>query len=141
MTMRAVPLPCPEGGSADRLPPQRAPPPGSDPRSTPESVGPERRPPPRLLDRVRAAAKVRHLSPRTETAYLGWIRRFICFTESATPTRRAAVRSARSCRLSPPHVGSVPALRTRRWRRCFSLRGGPRAQAALDGRSGPREAT
>jgi len=35
--------------------------------------------PPRLLDRVRAAARLRHLSRRTEKAYLGWIRRFVLF--------------------------------------------------------------
>ena len=35
--------------------------------------------PPRLLDRVRAAIRVRHYSIRTETAYIGWIRRFIFF--------------------------------------------------------------
>jgi hypothetical protein len=35
--------------------------------------------PPRLLDRVRAALRTRHYSPRTEKAYVGWIRRFIIF--------------------------------------------------------------
>ncbi len=35
--------------------------------------------PPKLLDRVRAAIRVRHFSRRTEEAYLGWIRRFIRF--------------------------------------------------------------
>ena len=34
---------------------------------------------PRLLDRVRAAIRLRHLSRRTEKAYVGWIRRFILF--------------------------------------------------------------
>ena len=34
---------------------------------------------PKLLDRVRAAARLRHLSRRTEKAYVGWIRRFILF--------------------------------------------------------------
>src|SRR5215468_6079381 len=34
---------------------------------------------PRLLDRVRAAARLRHLSRRTEKAYVAWIRRFILF--------------------------------------------------------------
>lgn len=34
---------------------------------------------PRLLDRVRAAIKVRHMSVRTEEAYVGWIRRYILF--------------------------------------------------------------
>ncbi|BAO29196.1 integron integrase [Sulfuritalea hydrogenivorans] len=34
---------------------------------------------PRLLDRVRGRLRVKHYSPRTETAYLGWIRRYIMF--------------------------------------------------------------
>ena len=33
--------------------------------------------PPRLLARVRAAARVRHYSPRTEQAYVWWVRRFV----------------------------------------------------------------
>src|SRR5262245_45794760 len=33
----------------------------------------------RLLDRVRLAARTRHLSPRTEQAYVLWARRFILF--------------------------------------------------------------
>ncbi len=35
--------------------------------------------PPRLLDRVRLTIRARHYSPRTEKAYLAWIRRFIFF--------------------------------------------------------------
>ncbi|MCX7155001.1 MAG: integron integrase [Rhodocyclales bacterium] len=35
--------------------------------------------PPRLLDRVRGRLRLKHYSPRTETAYLGWIRRYILF--------------------------------------------------------------
>lgn len=34
---------------------------------------------PRLLDRVRAAARLRHYSRRTEAAYVAWIRRYILF--------------------------------------------------------------
>ena len=34
---------------------------------------------PRLLDRVRLKARSRRYSPRTEDAYVGWIRRFILF--------------------------------------------------------------
>lgn len=34
---------------------------------------------PKLLDRVRAAIRVRHYSIRTEDAYVGWIRRYIHF--------------------------------------------------------------
>lgn len=32
---------------------------------------------PKLLDQVRTAARMRHLSPRTAKAYTGWIRRFV----------------------------------------------------------------
>ena len=35
--------------------------------------------PDRLLDRVRATLRTRHYSPRTEKAYVQWIRRFIVF--------------------------------------------------------------
>ena len=35
--------------------------------------------PPRLLDRVRGALRIRHFSRRTETAYVAWIRRFLFF--------------------------------------------------------------
>jgi integron integrase len=35
--------------------------------------------PPRLLDRVRTAIQLRHLSRRTEKTYVAWIRRFIIF--------------------------------------------------------------
>jgi hypothetical protein len=33
--------------------------------------------PPKLLDRVRQAIRMRHYSPRTEQAYVHWIRRYI----------------------------------------------------------------
>jgi integron integrase len=33
----------------------------------------------RLLDRVRAEIRARHYSPRTEKAYVGWVRRFVVF--------------------------------------------------------------
>ena len=41
--------------------------------------------PTRLLDRVRAAMRVRNYSPRTEEAYVGWIRRFILFHNKRHP--------------------------------------------------------
>ena len=41
--------------------------------------GPKHPLPPRLLDRVRAEIRLRHYSPRTEKAYVGWIRRYIFF--------------------------------------------------------------
>ena len=42
-------------------------------------------PPPRLLDRVRHALRLRHMSPRTEEAYVAWIRRFIYFHDKRHP--------------------------------------------------------
>jgi integrase len=40
---------------------------------------------PKLLDSVRAAARLRHLSLRTESAYSGWIKRFILFHKKRHP--------------------------------------------------------
>ncbi len=48
---------------------------------------------PRLLDRVRRATRLRHLSDRTEEAYVGWIRRFILFHGKRHPAE-----------LGPPEV-------------------------------------
>jgi len=45
--------------------------------------------PPRLLDRVREAIRVRHYSPRTEKAYIFWIRRFIVFHRKRHPDTMA----------------------------------------------------
>ena len=46
------------------------------PASRPESELAEP-PPPRLLDQVRTEARRRRLAPRTQQAYVGWIRRFV----------------------------------------------------------------
>ncbi len=40
---------------------------------------------PRLLDQVHAAIRTRHLSFRTEQAYVGWIRRYIVFSGKRHP--------------------------------------------------------
>jgi len=48
-------------------------------------VEPPPRQPPRLLDRVREALRVRHYSRSTEKAYVGWIRRFILFHKKRHP--------------------------------------------------------
>ena len=40
---------------------------------------------PKLLDQVRAAVRVRHLSYRTEQAYVDWIKRFILFHKKRHP--------------------------------------------------------
>ena len=42
--------------------------------------------PPKLLDRVREAIRVRHYSRRTEEAYVVWIRRFILFHRKRHPS-------------------------------------------------------
>jgi integron integrase len=41
--------------------------------------------PPKLLDRVRQAVRLRHYSRRTEEAYIGWIRRFIMINGKRHP--------------------------------------------------------
>src|SRR2546425_10413589 len=41
---------------------------------------------PKLLDRARSAIRLRHYSPRTEEAYVGWIRRFVIFHNKRHPT-------------------------------------------------------
>src|SRR5437879_56906 len=52
-----------------------------DVASLPDGTGAQPPPtrPPKLLDQVRAALRVRHYSMRTEEAYVGWTRRFILF--------------------------------------------------------------
>jgi hypothetical protein len=47
-------------------------------------------PPPRLLDRVRAALRARHFSRRTEEAYVAWIRRYIFFHDKRHPADMGA---------------------------------------------------
>lgn len=50
---------------------------------------------PRLLDRVRHAIRSRHYSPRTEKAYIFWIRRFIVFHGKRHPDSMAEPEIAR----------------------------------------------
>lgn len=59
------------------------------PAMTPVHV-PEGGPPPKLLDRVRAAVRVRHYSRRTEQAYVDWIRRYILFHQKKHPSTMGA---------------------------------------------------
>ena len=47
--------------------------------------GPVDVPPPRLLDLVRQEIRSRHFSPRTEEAYVGWVRRFILHNSKRHP--------------------------------------------------------
>src|SRR5262249_50611742 len=46
--------------------------------------------PPRLLDRVREANRLRHGSRSTEKSYVGWIRRFIVFHGKRHPAEMGA---------------------------------------------------
>ena len=46
--------------------------------------------PPRLLDRVREANRLRHGSRSTEKSYIGWIRRFILFHGKRHPAGMGA---------------------------------------------------
>lgn len=47
-------------------------------------------PPPKLLDRLRTAIRVRHYSLRTEDAYAHWVRRFIVFHSRRHPRELGA---------------------------------------------------
>jgi len=49
--------------------------------AAPQVAGPR----PKLLDQVRDAIRTRHMSPRTEEAYVHWIRRFIFFHHKRHP--------------------------------------------------------
>ena len=53
--------------------------------SAPARVAENRAPTPRLMERVHAALRARHYSPRTETAYAQWILRFIRFHQKRHP--------------------------------------------------------
>lgn len=46
--------------------------------------------PPKLLDRMRAAIRVRHLNLRTEEAYVHWVRRFVVFHGKRHPAEMGA---------------------------------------------------
>lgn len=51
---------------------------------------PEGGPPPKLLDRVRIAVRLKHYSRRTEKAYVDWIRRYIVFHQKKHPSTMGA---------------------------------------------------
>ncbi len=51
---------------------------------------PDSSPPPRLLDRVRDHLRLKHYSLRTETSYIGWIKRYIHFPSKRHPRARGA---------------------------------------------------
>lgn len=45
---------------------------------------------PRLLERVHIALRTRHLSPRTEKAYVNWVRRYVLFHDKRHPAEMGA---------------------------------------------------
>lgn len=54
--------------------------PGAEPFATAVREHATPMPPrPRLLDQMRAALRLRHYSPRTEDAYILWVRRLVLF--------------------------------------------------------------
>ena len=71
-----------ENSPGSRAPEQSSPRPVSEhDRGTARSTGGAGTdsPGPSLLERVRSAVRTRHYSPRTEEAYVGWVRRFVRF--------------------------------------------------------------
>jgi hypothetical protein len=62
---------------------------------------PEGGPPPKLLDRVRTAVRLRHYSRRTEQAYVDWIRRYILFHRKSIRRQWAHPSLSRFSRGSP----------------------------------------
>jgi len=60
------------------------------PLSAVHEAGPAEPPKPRLLDRVRAAVRLRHYSRQTEKAYVGWTRRYILFHGKRHPAEMGA---------------------------------------------------
>ena len=67
-----------------------------DARAQPDPSVPR---PPRLLDRMRAALRVRHDSPRTERSYVGWVVRFILFHGKRHPREAGSdIRTAQELR-------------------------------------------
>ncbi len=53
-------------------------------------IGPAQPPTPRLLERVRAAVRLRHDSRRTEEAYAAWVRRYVLSHGKRHPAERWA---------------------------------------------------
>ncbi len=73
----------------------------------PVSAVPDRKGP-RLIDSVRRAARGRHFSPRTEEAYVGWVRRFVLFHGKRHPDDMGEPEVARFLRAWPPKAASAP---------------------------------
>ena len=111
-----------------------------------------------LLERVRREARLRRLSLRTETAYLGWVRRYVALPRPPPPARARRRgdrrlphpprrrRSAVSASTQNQALAAIlflyrEVLGARPRRRCRERRPRPPAETAADGavaRRGPR---
>jgi len=60
------------------------------------------------VDSLHRAARGRHLSPRTEQAYVGWVRRFILFHGKRNPAGMGEPEVTVFCPVSPRTAGSAP---------------------------------
>ena len=80
--------PLPGDPEPDGLSPELAP--VVNPRAEPVDVAA----PPRLLDRLREAIRVRHYSIRTEDTYVDWVRRFILFHGKRHPAELGPAEAA-----------------------------------------------
>ncbi len=83
-------------------------PPRAQAGGSPLPFDPPAAPVPRLSDRVRAAMRVRHLSPRTERAYLERIRRYWLFGGRRDPARLGADHVTARPAPAPPPARSGP---------------------------------
>src|SRR5262245_65558191 len=63
---------------------------------------------PRLLDQMREVLRLKHLSFRTEAAYIGWVKRFILFHEKRHPKDMGAaeIRAFLSYLATHEHVAA-----------------------------------
>jgi integron integrase len=68
---------------------------GQDSALAVREAGRPDRPKPRLLDRVRAAVRLRHYSRRTEKAYVAWTRRYVVFHGKRHPADMGAAELTR----------------------------------------------
>src|SRR4029453_15646555 len=80
----------------------------------------ERPEPPKLLDRIPQAARLPHLSGRTEDAYVAWARRFILFHGKRHPDQMGALQIVAFLSDLAVRGASPPPRRTRRSQRCAS---------------------
>lgn len=78
---------------------------------------------PRLLDRVRLAIRVRHMSRRTEAAYVGWIRRFIVFHGKRHPKHLGAAEIEQFLGHLATVRGVSPSTQNQARAACFSTVG------------------